>query len=132
MAETVGVEYVCSKGNMVVLKYNLRSATLASLAAKLGAKCRDIARTYSRWPQYRRAPNRSAHLVNSCDQQFKAQYCVISGIFPPTSKGIIEENVINKLRRATAGMTTRAKADERWLTNIKSKHTKLLKLSDMG
>ena len=39
---------------------------------------------------------------------------------------------MGKLRRATAGMTTRAKADEKWLTNIRSRHTRLLKLSDLG
>jgi hypothetical protein len=128
---TVGVEYVSSTGNTVVLKYKLRSATLAALAAKLGDRCKDIARTYSRWPLYRRTPNRSAHLVNSCDLQFRTQYCVISGIYP-VNKGIIEENVMRKLRRATAGMTTRVKADEKWLTNIKSRHMRLLRISDLG
>ena len=78
---TVGVEYVCSAGNTVVLNYKLRSSTMAVLAARLNGKCREIVRTYSRWPTYKRTPSRSVHLANSCDQQFRALYWVISLVF---------------------------------------------------
>ena len=129
----IGVEYKRPNGSVVMLKYMMKSKPIATLAKKAASKCKELARVKPAWEAYKFGQTRMGHLSNSCDAPFTAEYCVISGIKADLFKSEYSgEVLVSKLRKAVRGRITSAVPSESWLTEIKNKRRRHLRLSNMG
>jgi hypothetical protein len=73
------------------------------------------------------------HLGNSCDSEQVSRFCLISGINTSNlSGGTLPDVLIAKLRKAAKGYKVTASPDEEYLTEIKYKRHRAMKLSTMG
>ncbi len=98
-------------------------------------RCKEIAKSKLIDPPLKLSPSLILHLPNSCDRTFKASYCLIAGIpvanFNPKAD-LLGDGFIQKLRRAVEGVKVRAAPSDTWLSEIRSRRRKILKLSNMG
>jgi hypothetical protein len=129
----IAVEYESKDGEVIVLKYKSKARALSFLYNKHQSACKQMHATKSLWSSYKLSPSRMTHLGNSCDAESVSRYCLISGINTSNlSGGILSDALIAKLRKAAKGYKVTASPDEDYLTDIKHKRHRSMKLSSMG
>ncbi len=128
----IGVEYCRPNGQVILLKYQIRPKSLGLLSKRHAAHCVDLSRAKTAWSKYVQTPSRFLHLGNSCDEPFTSEYCVISGINPTYLKDPNHDGFIAKIRRAARGKKLEARPSEEWLSGIRTKKHRHLKLSSLG
>ena len=128
----IGVEVAKQNGSVAVLKYRIKLRSMTIIARKVASRCKELAKSRTATVPLKRSPSRLLHLPNSCDQTFKASYCLIASILVSNFKSDLGDGFIQKLRRAVEGVKVKASSNDNWMNDIRNKRRKQLKLSNMG